>query len=71
MNYLIHLYNLYPEPAAFFLANGFFDKLAGGKELREAIINGQTAEEIKASWQDDLFAFKAKRKQYLLYPDFE
>ena len=71
LNYLIHLYNLYPEPAAFFLANGFFDKLAGGKELREAIINGQTAEEIKASWQDDLFAFKAKRKQYLLYPDFE
>ena len=71
LNYLIHLYNLYPEPAAFFLANGFFDKLAGGKELREAIINGQTAEEIKASWQDDLLAFKAKRKQYLLYPDFE
>lgn len=71
LNYLIHLYNLYPEPAAFFLANGFFDKLAGGKALREAIINGQTAEEIKASWQDDLFAFKAKRKQYLLYPDFE
>ena len=71
LNYFIHLYNLYPEPAAFFLANGFFDKLAGGKELREAIINGQTAEEIKASWQDDLLAFKAKRKQYLLYPDFE
>ena len=71
LNYLIHLYTLYPEPAAFFLANGFFDKLAGGKELREAIINGQTAEEIKASWQDDLLAFKAKRKQYLLYPDFE
>lgn len=71
LNYLIHLYNLYPEPAAFFLANGFFDKLAGGKALREAIINGQTAEEIKASWQDDLLVFKAKRKQYLLYPDFE
>ncbi len=71
LNYLIHLYNLYPEPAAFFLANGFFDKLAGGKELREAIINGQTAEEIKASWEDDLLVFKAKRKQYLLYPDFE
>ncbi|MCD8528810.1 MAG: DUF1343 domain-containing protein [Chitinophagales bacterium] len=71
LNYLIMVYNLYPNKENFFLKNGFFDLLAGGTQLREAIIAGKTEEEIKESWQDELNNFKTIRKKYLLYPDFE
>ena len=49
----------------------FFDKLAGTDALRKQIIAGTSEEEIRASWQDDLKAFKKVRRQYLLYEDFE
>ena len=71
LNYIITMYNLYPDKENFFLKNGFFDLLAGGTQLREDIIAGKTAEEIKASWQNELNQFKEIRKQYLLYADFE
>ncbi|MFT5827244.1 MAG: hypothetical protein ACI9AB_000189, partial [Urechidicola sp.] len=71
LNYIISIYNLYPNKGEFFLSNGFFDKLAGGSELRKDIIAGKSAEEIKASWQEGIDAFKLTRSKYLLYPDFE
>ncbi len=55
----------------FFLENGFFDRLAGTKALAQQIKAGKTEAEIKATWQPELALFKAMRKQYLLYPDFE
>lgn len=48
----------------------FFDKLAGSAKLREQIVAGRTAEQIRASWQEELKEFKAMRAKYLLYPDF-
>lgn len=71
LHFLITVYNLFPDKENFFLTNGFFDLLAGGTELREMIVEGKTAEEIKSSWQEDLSVFKQIRKNYLLYPDFE
>tara|TARA_B100000497_G_C7304108_1_gene205942 strand:- start:5 stop:418 length:414 start_codon:yes stop_codon:yes gene_type:complete len=71
LNYLTSVYALYPDKDKFFLENGFFDKLAGGTQLREDIIAGKTAETIRASWQDDLIAFKLIRSKYLIYLDFE
>jgi len=71
LNYLISVYALYPDKDKFFLENGFFDKLAGGTQLREDNIAGKTAETIRASWQDDLIAFKLIRSKYLIYLDFE
>lgn len=71
LNYLITMYNLYPDKDNFFLKNGFFDLLAGGPELKQALIEEKTAEEIKASWQEGLSAFLEIRKKYLLYPDFK
>ena len=71
LDYLITMYNLYPTQDGFFLKNGFFDLLAGGTALREAIIEGLSAEEIKASWKQDLIKFKEIRAKYLLYKDFE
>ena len=67
--WLIEAYKLAPDPDAFF--NSFFEKLAGTDRLRQQIVDGLPEEEIRASWQEDLVAFKQIRRQYLLYPDFE
>jgi uncharacterized protein YbbC (DUF1343 family) len=67
--WLIEIYKNYPVKDKFFLP--FFDKLAGTASLREMIVAGKTEEEIRASWQADLAAYKKIRKNYLLYPDFE
>ena len=45
------------------------DLLSGSDELRKMIEAGKTAEEIKASWQEDIEAFKVRRKPYLLYEE--
>lgn len=51
----------------FFTRPQFFDKLAGTSLLRQQIKDGLTAEQIQASWQADLAAFKKRRAPYLLY----
>ncbi len=66
---IMEMYNHYPDKHTFFTP--FFDKLAGTDQLRKQIIEGKSAEEIRASWQDDIIAFKKIRKKYLLYGDFE
>lgn len=50
-------------------ADGVYDidLLAGGPLIRESIDAGLSPNEIRASWQEDLEAFKLKRKKYLLY----
>jgi uncharacterized protein YbbC (DUF1343 family) len=50
----------------FNLKSLFFDKLAGGKELRLAIATGKTEEEIRKTWLPDLITFNLLRKRYLL-----
>lgn len=67
--WLEDLYQRYPKKEAFF--NSFFDKLSGTPTLRKDIIAGKNVDEIRASWQPGLAAFKKIRKKYLLYPDFE
>jgi len=49
----------------------WFNLLAGNSTLQEQIINGLNEEDIRKSWSDDLKTYKAKRKKYLLYTDFE
>jgi uncharacterized protein YbbC (DUF1343 family) len=66
LSYLIKFYALYPDKEKFFL--GYFDNLAGTKELRQQIINGLSEAQIRATWQKDLDAYKEMRKKYLLYP---
>lgn len=65
LEWLINAYKHTSDRSNFF--NKFFTKLAGGPKLQEQIEKGMSAEEIRATWQDDLEAFKAKRKKYLLY----
>jgi len=71
LSWLLEMYRAYPDKPHFFLATGFFDKLCGTAQIREMVIAGKSAEEIRASWQPGLNQYKAMRKQYLLYPDFE
>lgn len=78
LDWLVEAYKLFPNKEQFFLkpksgkpTDYFFNKLAGNDDLRQQLMAGKTAAEIKASWQPDLQAFKKIRKKYLLYPDFE
>ncbi|AQQ67272.1 hypothetical protein Mag101_06200 [Microbulbifer agarilyticus] len=56
-------------PQDFFSRAAFFDKLAGTDALRKAIIAGQDADQIRATWQEGLMAFRTQRQPYLLYPE--
>ncbi|MFC2176153.1 exo-beta-N-acetylmuramidase NamZ domain-containing protein, partial [Bacteroidota bacterium] len=67
LNWLIDTYNGYPNKEQFFIES-FFDKLAGSSEMRQQIIDGKTAEEIRNSWSAELIAFKTLRNKYLIYP---
>ena len=75
LKWILGAYKLFPAKESFFIRPKtgayFFDKLAGDDSLRKQIIAGKTAAEIKASWQPKLTAFKAIRKKYLMYTDFE
>lgn len=51
--------------------NAFFYNISGTDLLKEQIIQGKSAEEIRKSWQSDLKKFKKIRKKYLIYKDFE
>ncbi|MCB0567678.1 MAG: DUF1343 domain-containing protein [Phaeodactylibacter sp.] len=67
LSYLIEFYKGFPDKAHFFLENLFFDKLAGGAQLRLQITGGKTEEEIRESWKEGLDTFREVRRKYLLY----
>ncbi len=72
--YLFWIINIYEDlddaqKADFFIP--FFDKLAGTTSLRAQIEAGRSVEEIQASWQEGIEAFKITRSRYLLYKDFK
>ena len=67
LDYIITAYNELSIGDKFFTS--FFDKLAGVGYIRDMILSGASAKEIKDSWKDDVKAFKARRRPYLLYPE--
>lgn len=69
--FLVEYFKKYPNNDAFFTSESFFNLLAGNDVLIQQLKSGLSAKEIEASWQLDLLNFKAQRKKYLLYPDFE
>ena len=71
LEYLIRAYKLFPGKDSFFLANNFFNKLAGNDILMKQIKNRVSEKAIRKSWEPALAKFKAVRKKYLLYKDFE
>ncbi len=71
LKYILDAYKLFPGKDSFFLKNNFIDKLAGNSIFQQQVKKGKTEKEIKQSWQPGLTKFKAIRKKYLLYNDFE
>ena len=71
LKYILNAYKIFPGKDSFFLKNNFINKLAGNDIFQQQIKAGKTETEIKKSWQPALVKFKAKRKKYLLYRDFE
>lgn len=69
LSYLLKFYNEFPAKDQFF--KKFFNTLAGNSILQEQIKAGKTIQEIKETWQEGINDFKAYRKNYLLYEDFE
>ena len=71
LEYVIDAYrDLTAQGKDFFLNKGnFFDKLMGTTRIREMIVAGKSAAEIKASWQADVEHFRQQRAPYLIYPD--
>ncbi len=67
LEFIINAYNHFPDKENFF--NPFFERLAGTAALRQQIINGFTADQIRASWQEGLDAFAKTRAKYLLYQE--
>lgn len=67
LSWLIDAYRNLNIGEAFFTP--FFEKLIGVSYVREMILQGKSAEEIRACWTDDVERFKQQRKPYLLYAE--
>jgi uncharacterized protein YbbC (DUF1343 family) len=59
------------DEKAFFTRPQWFDLLAGTDMLRKQIVAGLADDEIRASWQTELDAYRKKRTKYLLYDDYQ
>ena len=71
LKWLIEAYKLFPQKDSFFLRSNSFIRLSGTDILMQQIKDGKSEEEIRKSWEPGLSKFKAVRKKYLLYEDFE
>lgn len=71
LSYLLHAYQLFPGKDSFFLKNNFFNKLAGNAILMKQVRDKVPENKIRKSWEPGIRSFKATRKKYLLYKDFE
>lgn len=68
LSYVIEAYNLMGCPGDSFFTD-MFEKLIGRDYVREMIIEGKSAEEIKAMWKDEVEEFKKLRRKYLRYAE--
>ena len=64
LEWIIEAYQQLKEKSFF---TNYFRLLAGDKQLQRDIENGKSADEIRASWENDLETFLAVRAKYLLY----
>ncbi len=67
LEYVIDAYNKTGLGDKFFTK--FFELLVGRGDIRTMIMDGKSADEIKATWAGDVTKFKAQRKPYLLYEE--
>ena len=70
IKYLIDFYNKLKGTDSDFFGKYLY-RIAGNKKLENQIKDGISEKEIRSSWEIKLSQYKAKRKKYLLYKDFE
>lgn len=73
LQWIMELYKAHPYKEKFFDSKlskemGVIERLIGSGLFRQQIIDGVSEEQIRASWEPGLSAYKALRKKYLLYP---
>ena len=69
LKWLLDFYQDLSPKTEFF--KDYLTLLAGTDQLRKQIEAGMSEQDIRRLWQPKLNLYKAMRKQYLLYPDFE
>lgn len=69
LQYLLDYHADIKDDTTFF--RSYINLLSGTKEFKTQVEQGWTEDQIKATWQPGLNKYKAMRKEYLLYPDFE
>ena len=67
LSYLIDAYRDLGMGDKFF--RNFFELLIGRGDIRQMIEQGKSAEDIKATWADDVKRFREQRRPYLLYDE--
>lgn len=67
LSYVIDAYKNLKMGDKFF--TNFFEKLVGVDYIRQDIIAGKSAQEIKEKWFCDVLRFKQQRRPYLLYDE--
>lgn len=70
LDWLIRAHQYYEGKEPFWIKQSgkyWIDLLAGTDQLRKQIDEGLSEDEIKATWQEDLEAFRKIRAKYLLY----
>jgi uncharacterized protein YbbC (DUF1343 family) len=67
LSYIIDAYENLEMGDKFFTS--FFEKLIGVGYVRDMVMQGKSASEIKEMWKDDVEQFKLQRKPYLLYQE--
>lgn len=67
LSYVIDAYKNLKMGDKFF--TDFFEKLVGVDYIRQDIIAGKSAQEIKEKWFSDVLRFKQQRRPYLLYEE--
>lgn len=67
IQHIIDLYSKWDKDEAFFTS--YFNTLAGTDQLKSQIMDGLSAEEIRASWANGLADYKKLREKYRMYPE--
>ena len=71
LSYLIDYFNIFDNDSSFFDRANYFDLLAGSDQLRNQLLAGKSAAQIRDTWEVDLEKYMVMRDKYLLYTDFD
>jgi len=61
------VFRMYPDD--FQWRTGHFDRLCGTSDVRKAIVNGSSLDDLRNKWQTELTSFRNIRNKYLIYRD--